>query len=41
MLVDPPVLSYKKRLDAGHNDIEVFPEYLERLKRLINEDLSQ
>lgn len=25
---------------AGHNDIEVFPEYLERLKRLINEELN-
>ncbi|CBY09386.1 unnamed protein product [Oikopleura dioica] len=26
--------------NAGHNDIEVFPEYLERLKRLINEELG-
>ena len=27
-------------LGAGHNDIEVYPEYLERLKRLLKNELD-
>ena len=31
---------YEWFLGAGHNDIEVYPEYLERLKRLVKNELD-